>query len=213
MIKEDAHEVMTQLDLRRENSKLKLQLKKKEEHIKLLKAKIKRLEKGLTREEMDLLEILEKKWNMRDKIIYEKIKEAMNLLDEIDNMINTQSTELQQIDYELSDWYHYIENNSLDENSSKKVLEEIQRLRKIRRSLNNEHEIENTYKNNYSKVMGSNTRPFLLAEINKTINRLNNDYKNRVLTEEKINELLSCKKRRGRPRKERMQYNLESEVN
>jgi len=61
MIKEDAHEVMTQLDLRRENSKLKLQLKKKEEHIKLLKAKIKRLEKGLTREEMDLLEILEKR--------------------------------------------------------------------------------------------------------------------------------------------------------
>lgn len=61
MIKEDAHEVMTQLELRRENSKLKLQLKKKEEHIKLLKAKIKRLEKGLTREEMDLLEILEKR--------------------------------------------------------------------------------------------------------------------------------------------------------
>lgn len=29
MIKEDAHEVMTQLDLRRENSKLKLQLMKK----------------------------------------------------------------------------------------------------------------------------------------------------------------------------------------
>lgn len=61
MIKEDAHEVMTQLELRREISKLKLQLKKKEEHIKLLKAKIKRLEKGLTREEMDLLEILEKR--------------------------------------------------------------------------------------------------------------------------------------------------------
>lgn len=139
---------------------------------------------------------------MRDIIIYEKIKQAMNLLDEIDNMIDTQSTELQQIDYELSDWYHYIENNNLDEISSKKVLEEIQRLRKIRRSLNNEHEIENTYKNNCSKVMGSNTRPFLLAEINKTMNRLNNDYKNRVLTEEKINELLSSKKRRGRPKKE-----------
>lgn len=61
MIKEDAHEVMTQLDLRREISKLKLQLKKKEEHIELLKAKIKRLEKGFTKEEMDLLEILEKR--------------------------------------------------------------------------------------------------------------------------------------------------------
>lgn len=139
---------------------------------------------------------------MRDKIIYEKIKQAMVILDEIDEMIKTQSIELQQVDYELSDWYHYIENNDIDENSSKKVLEEIQRLRKIRRGLQNEYEIENTYKNNSSKVMGNNTRGLLLAEINKTMNRLDCDYKNRVLTEDSINELLNSKKRRGRPRKE-----------
>lgn len=139
---------------------------------------------------------------MRDKIIYEKIKQAMDLLDEIDNMIETQSTELQQIDYELSDWLHYIENNKLDENSSKKVLEEIQRLRKIRRSLNNEYDIEKTYKANSAKVMGNNTRGLLIAEINKAIKNRENDYKNRVLTEEKISELFTSKKRRGRPRKE-----------
>ena len=139
---------------------------------------------------------------MRDKIIYEKIKQAMALLDEIDEMIKTQSIELQQADYELSDWYHYIENNNIDENSSKKVLEEIQRLRKVRRGLQNEYEIENTYKNNSSKVMGNNTRGLLLAEINKTMNRLDCDYKNRVLTEDSINELLNTKRRRGRPRKE-----------
>ena len=139
---------------------------------------------------------------MRDKIIYEKIKQAMSILDEIDEMIKTQSIELQQVDYELSDWYHYIENNDMDENSSKKVLEEIQRLRKVRRGLQNEYEIENTYKNNSSKVMGNNTRGLLLAEINKTMNRLDCDYKNRVLTEDSINELLNSKKRRGRPRKE-----------
>lgn len=139
---------------------------------------------------------------MRDKLIYEKIKQAMALLDEIDEMIKTQSIELQQVDYELSDWYHFIENNDIDENSSKKVLEEIQRLRKVRRGLQNEYEIENTYKNNSSKVMGNNTRGLLLAEINKTMNRLDCDYKNRVLTEDSINELLNSKKRRGRPKKE-----------
>ena len=139
---------------------------------------------------------------MRDKLIYEKIKQAMAILDEIDEMIKTQSIELQQVDYELSDWYHYIENNDIDENSSKKILEEIQRLRKIRRGLQNEYEIENTYKNNSSKVMGNNTRGLLLAEINKTMSRLDCDYKNRVLTEDSINELLNSKKRRGRPRKE-----------
>ena len=60
MTTEEIYELNTILNLERENSKLKLQLKKKEEHIKLLKLKIKRLEKGITKEELDLLEILEK---------------------------------------------------------------------------------------------------------------------------------------------------------
>lgn len=45
MIKEDAHEVMTQLDLRRENSKLKLEIKKRDKLIQKMKEKIKKLEK------------------------------------------------------------------------------------------------------------------------------------------------------------------------
>jgi len=40
MIKEDSHEVMTQLDLRRENSKLKLEIKRKDKIIKRLKEKL-----------------------------------------------------------------------------------------------------------------------------------------------------------------------------
>ena len=90
---------------------------------------------------------------------------------------------------------------SADEISSLRILNEIKMLRQIRRSLNNEHEIENTYKNNSSKMIGNNTRQLLLAEINKTIKRLNNTYKNRVLNEEKINDVLYSKKKRGRPKK------------
>ena len=45
MIKEDAHEVMTQLELRREISKLKLEIKKRDKLIQRLKEKIKKLEK------------------------------------------------------------------------------------------------------------------------------------------------------------------------
>ena len=138
---------------------------------------------------------------MRDKIVYEKIIKAMSLLDEIDKMIESQSEELQKIDYELSDWYHYIENNNVDDSSSKKIMKEIQRLRILRRSLNNEYEIEKAYKNNASKVMGNNTRGLLLNEINKAVKNRENEYKNRVLTEEKINDLISTTTRRGRPKK------------
>lgn len=45
MIKEDSHEVMTQLELRRENSKLKLEIKRRDKLIQSLKEKIKKLEK------------------------------------------------------------------------------------------------------------------------------------------------------------------------
>lgn len=139
--------------------------------------------------------------NNRDEIIYNKIKQAVIMLDEIDKMINSQSEELQKVDYALCDWLHYIENNEINEKDSIKVIKEMQKLRKQRRSLHNEYEIEKVYKNNYSKMMGNNTRQFLLAEINKTIKQLGNEYKNRILTNEEINNILEEKKKRGRPKK------------
>lgn len=45
MVKEDVHEVMTQLELRRENSKLKLEIKRRDKLIQKLRDKIKKLEK------------------------------------------------------------------------------------------------------------------------------------------------------------------------
>ena len=142
---------------------------------------------------------------MRDEIIYEKIKSAITLLDEIDEMITTQSYECQQVDYEMQDWLHYIENNELTESQYIKVAKEMQRLRRERRHLHNEYEIEKTFKDNASKVMGNNTRGLLLAEINKTIKQINSEYKNRILTDEQIEEKISEKKKRGRPKKEEIE--------
>lgn len=138
---------------------------------------------------------------MRDELIIEKIKESIKCLDEIDNLINTQSEELQKIDYEISDWLHYVENNDIDEKVSYKIMKRIKELRKIRRSLHNEHEIEVVYKNNSSKMMGNNTRPMLLAELNKTIKQLDNDYKNRILTDDEIENVIKTRKI-GKLRKE-----------
>lgn len=141
---------------------------------------------------------------MRDELIVEKIGQAIQILDEIDEMIKTQSNELQTIDYELSDLYHLIENNDLSDESSLVIVKRIHNLRKLRRSLNNEHEIENTYRNHLSKLTGPDTRKFLAIEIHKTTKNLNNLYKNRVLTEEDINTILNPvtpKKKAGRPKK------------
>lgn len=140
---------------------------------------------------------------MRNEIIVEKIKQVINLLDEIDEMIETQSIEIQNIDLQLSDFYHLIENNELSDVASINVIKRIHDLRVLRRSLNNEHEIENTYNTHKSKLSGKETRQFLLHEIYKTVKSLGSQYKNRILTDEDINNLLNgeVKKKRGRPPK------------
>lgn len=139
---------------------------------------------------------------MRDKLIIEKIKNAISILDEIDNMIKTQSEELQKVDYKLSDLYHLIENNDLSDEASINVVREIHLLRKERRSLNNEHDLEVVYQNQKQKMIGNDSRQFLVTELNKTNKRLNSEYKNRIYTTEQIEQLISPKKKRGRPRKE-----------
>ena len=139
---------------------------------------------------------------MRDKLIIDKITNAISILDEIDNMIKTQSEELQKVDYKLSDLYHLIENNDLSDEASINVVREIHLLRKERRSLNNEHDLEVVYQNQKQKMIGNDSRQFLVTELNRTNKRLNSEYKNRVYTEEEIEKLISPKKKRGRPRKE-----------
>ena len=142
---------------------------------------------------------------MRDAILVEKIKNVIQELDEIDEMIKTQATELQNIDFELSDYYHLIENNKLNNASCVKIVKRIHELRKIRRTLNNEYEIENTYQTHKSKLPGTETRKFLVNEIYKTVKRLNSEYKNRILKENDIKALLEenvVKRKPGRPKKE-----------
>lgn len=141
---------------------------------------------------------------MRDEILVDKITQAVKILDEIDEMISTQGQELQKIDLELSDLYHFIENNNVTDNTSVKLIERIKQLRLLRRSLQREYEIENAYKNNSSKMMGNGTRSFLINTIKQTVKNLNSEYKNRVLTDEDIQSLQSTeKKKRGRPPKKK----------
>jgi len=78
----------------------------------------------------------------------------------------------------------------------------LKEFRLIRRSLRNEYEIEKTYKENSSKMMGNNTRGLLMAEINKKVKQLDNEYKYRVLSEEEIVKLIGEKSKRGRKKKD-----------
>ena len=141
---------------------------------------------------------------MRSEQLLEKIKQTVKLLDEIELMISTQAAELSKVDSELSDWLHIIENNELSKEECFNVMERMHALRIERRELNNEYELEKVYQTHKSKLSGNETRQFLIAEINKKKKELNQEYKNRVLTDENIKNVLGeeePKKRRGRPKK------------
>ena len=139
----------------------------------------------------------------RDEYVYKLICDAINIIDEIDNLIATQSVTNQKIDQEIQDWLHYIENNELTDSESIVVIKKLKELRIERRSLRNEYEIEKVYKDNSSKMMGNNTRGLLKAEIHKIMKQLDSEYKNRVLTDEQIKQALKpIKKKVGRPKKE-----------
>lgn len=133
---------------------------------------------------------------MRDGIVIQKIKQVIELIDEIDNLINTQAKTLQEVDLELSDWLHFIENNDVTEKQCVIVIKRIKELRLIRKSLHKEHAIEKTYKDNSSKMMGNNTRQMLLSEINKTISQWEKEYNNRIITDEQILEIINTSKAR-----------------
>ena len=61
MNREEYNDLNRMMKLERENAEMRLKIKQRERLIEKLKEKIKRLEKGITKEEMDLLSILEKR--------------------------------------------------------------------------------------------------------------------------------------------------------
>lgn len=121
--------------------------------------------------------------------ILEKIKEANKLLNEVELYFDSVPAQQSKIDSQLSDLYHYIENNNLNAIQSCKIIKQIKLKRQERRKLLNDYELLKTYENNSTKLSNSENRQFLLAELNKTEKRLNNTYKNRIYTEEQFKTL------------------------
>ena len=125
--------------------------------------------------------------------VLEKITQAINLLQKVEEYKEQLPTLQQEVDYKLSDLLHKIENDSLNAPQSCKSVKEIKKQRLIRRNYQNDYEILRTYTNNINKLTNAGNRELLLSEVNKTNKRLNQPYKNRVYTDENMKELLGVK--------------------
>ena len=122
--------------------------------------------------------------------ISKQIINITNLLNDLDEYLNEIPNLQSQIDEELSDLYHYIENNELSTKQSLKMIKLIREKRIIRRGLNNDYEMKKTYISNRNKLLIDSQRQFFLTEIYKKNKELSSKYKNRRLTDEEIKNLI-----------------------
>ena len=139
---------------------------------------------------MDEKEIIEEIKKEDNNNISKQIINITNLLNDLDEYLNEIPNLQSQIDEELSDLYHYIENNELSTKQSLKMIKLIREKRIIRRGLNNDYEMKKTYISNRNKLLIDSQRQFFLTEIHKKNKELSSKYKNRRLTDEEIKNLI-----------------------
>lgn len=125
-----------------------------------------------------------------DLLLIRKINDIVKAMDEIDELVKTLSERRSNIDLELSDLLHIIENNDLDEFASHNVTKRIHDLRKKRRSVSNEQALLELWKQQRKDLLYSSSRAQLGKLFLDKINALEMPYKNRVLSGEYIDGLL-----------------------
>ncbi len=123
--------------------------------------------------------------------ILEKIVEVSKILDEVDKFDNNISDKMLEYNYKLSDLYHYIENNNMDNKKCYRICREFKKVLKERREFKNNVEIMNEYKQLKLKLTsGIENRQLLLSSLGKRVKSLNMPYKNRIYTEEELKEIM-----------------------
>lgn len=110
-------------------------------------------------------------------------------LNEIDEYISGLTDRLSNYDLKLSDLYHVLETNNLNIVQSYKFVKEMQKLCVERRVVKNDLSLAGTYKSHINKLINKDNRNLLIVELNKTNNRLNKEYNNRVYTTEELTKI------------------------
>lgn len=122
--------------------------------------------------------------------VLEELKNAINILNKVDEYKDSLVDKLSEQDKRLSDLEHYIEENKLSTNQCYRMIKEIKKQREIRRKIKNDYTILTNYENNINKLINHDNRRLLLEKVYKVNKSLETEYKNRIYTEEEINKIL-----------------------
>lgn len=139
--------------------------------------------------------------NQNDKIFLKILQDAINSLNELDELIQSNGDRQSKVDLELSDLLHKLQNDEdLTDNNIIVLGRRIAELRKVRNSLRQEYELIQMYNQEKGKIVFANQRQWLIQNIQKKQTGLDQPYKNRVLNDEDFDTLFatpSKKKKSG----------------
>lgn len=129
----------------------------------------------------------------KETIFIAKIQQALTLLNEIDEIIKNNPTEQSNIDLQLSDYYHLIQEKGSEMNDSAKVklIDRIEEIRLLREQHNDIYLIGDYYSKNRQKLQYTNGRNQLYNELSKLLGTLHKPYNYRVLDENQINSFMT----------------------
>lgn len=122
-------------------------------------------------------------------IAYE-LDNSIQILNKVDEYIDTLVEELSNYDKRTTDLLHYIENNNLNAPQSCKIIKEIKKIRQERRKIKNDMELSKVYKDNINKLVNIDSRNMLMTKVHKTEKQLESEYQNRIYTQEDIDNIL-----------------------
>lgn len=123
--------------------------------------------------------------------VKEKITEAVELLNEIDQYDSGLSQLLSEYDEREQDLLHFIENNKINVLWCYKYTRELKTIREKRRIIKNDMEIIRKFNEHKTKLVSTiENRKIMLTEIHKREKQLNCPYKNRRYTDEEIQKII-----------------------
>ena len=137
----------------------------------------------------------------KESIFLAKVQLLVNTFEEIDEIIKNTPTEQQNIDYEISDYLHLLQNEDLNDDSMLSISKKLKEARLKREQLQNVSHLIKAYVDNKSSLAYENNRFRMDNAIKNVMNRLHQDYNYRVLDETIISTLKTTNKVKKRERK------------
>ena len=128
----------------------------------------------------------------KENIFLCKIQNCLKLLDEIEDTITNNPNDQSNIDYELSDYLHIIQENNqkLDDKTKIELVNKIEKARLQREQYNSIYLIGKYFTDNKNKLLYTNSRKIMYKGLSDLLGTLHKPYNYRVFSEDDIKEIL-----------------------